>query len=174
MQHVVLYGSPCGGFKIHGPFPTEADAMQWGEDMGEGGEFVMPVHPPVEAGKGEPVRLYPWDDPSPQQNVLQMVRENAWQLGNRSNEGDVGLDRATFEEVVKLTQPPRDEDEPQSPFRIGAKVRLLSCLTAEGVIQDIGDRTARVLWGGEGGLAMNIEVDRLEASIGDGGWLRYR
>lgn len=63
LPHVVLYGSPCSGFKIHGPFADMAAAMAFGEEMGEGGEFVMPVHAPP--AKGDQVLLYPWDKATP-------------------------------------------------------------------------------------------------------------
>jgi hypothetical protein len=54
---VVAYGSPLGGFKLHGSFPTADAAADWGEAMGEGGEWVMEIHPPRDDGQG----LYPSD-----------------------------------------------------------------------------------------------------------------
>ncbi len=57
--HVVAYGSPAGGFRLHGPFPSERAALDWGEEMGEGGEWPMRVHPVTE---GSCHGLYPWSD----------------------------------------------------------------------------------------------------------------
>ena len=56
---IVLYGSVGGGFKAHGPFPSERAAGDWGEAIGEGGEVWIPVHP-VPADGSCPA-LYPWD-----------------------------------------------------------------------------------------------------------------
>lgn len=44
--YVVVYGNPLEGFKLHGPFPSREAADQFGEDCGEGGEWVMPLHEP--------------------------------------------------------------------------------------------------------------------------------
>jgi hypothetical protein len=52
---IVAYGSPAFGFKLHGPFATAEAAGDWGEEMGEGGEWVLEVHPPCTDGQG----LYP-------------------------------------------------------------------------------------------------------------------
>ena len=55
---VVAYGSPCKGFKLHGPFPSLEAAQDWGELMGAGGDYAMQVHFPANT---KPFNLYPWD-----------------------------------------------------------------------------------------------------------------
>jgi hypothetical protein len=57
----ILFGSPLDGFKAHGPFPTEEAANVWAEEMGEGGEWPITIHPITpDSCHG----LYPWDKPA--------------------------------------------------------------------------------------------------------------
>jgi hypothetical protein len=54
----ILYGSPLDGFKAHGPFPSVDAANVWAEEMGEGGEWPIEIHPiSPDSCHG----LYPWD-----------------------------------------------------------------------------------------------------------------
>lgn len=61
LPHVVAFGSPCGGFKLHGPFPDRKSADHFAEWLGEGGDFVMPIHPAAVEMAG-PFKLYPWSE----------------------------------------------------------------------------------------------------------------
>lgn len=54
--HVVMYFVPSLGMRIYGPFPDGQSAADWGEDQGEGGEFVLPLYPQEGADLGW---LYP-------------------------------------------------------------------------------------------------------------------
>lgn len=58
----ILFGSPLDGFKAHGPFPSEEAANVWAEEMGEGGEWPITIHPITPHSCHF---LHPWDKGPP-------------------------------------------------------------------------------------------------------------
>jgi hypothetical protein len=44
---IAVWGNPIQGYKAFGPFENIEAAHQFGEDMGEGGEWYMTVHAPT-------------------------------------------------------------------------------------------------------------------------------